>query len=112
MYKYSDLKKESKITIMNYHQAEILAIQGLSYLAAREDKLLGYFKLSGISPEELRKLMADPSSQANILGSILDYFLQNEKSLIEFSSSEQIPPEQIAIARRLLPGGETTPTSI
>lgn len=92
---------------MNYNQAEVLALRALSHMAEREGILLGYLKLSGITPEELRSSAADPASLANILGSILDYFLQNEKSLIEFCDAENIPPDHLPIARRFLPGGET-----
>lgn len=87
---------------MNYEQAEILSLQALSHIAGDEDILMAYLRLSGITPEELKNSAADPAT----LGSILDYFLQNEKRLIEFCQAVEIAPAQVQKARQLLPGGE------
>ncbi|MBL4800818.1 MAG: DUF3572 domain-containing protein [Emcibacter sp.] len=90
---------------MNYNQAEILGLQALSHMAAHEEILIAYLSLSGITPDELRSSASDPAT----LGSILDYFLQNEKRLITFCETENIAPDQLKKARLLLPGGETVP---
>lgn len=87
---------------MTYEQAEYIALQALVYITADEDILLAYLKLSGMSLENLRNCASDPV----ILGSILDYFLQNEKRLIAFCDEYEILPPQIALARKSLPGGE------
>ncbi|VAW05780.1 hypothetical protein MNBD_ALPHA01-666 [hydrothermal vent metagenome] len=92
---------------MNDEQAEILGLRALSYLAADEEILMAYLRLSGITPEELRNSAADPA----ILGSILDYFLHNEKRLIAFCEAQNIAPESLVRARKCLPGGETIPYS-
>lgn len=63
---------------------------------------MAYLRLSGITPEELKNSAADPAT----LGSILDYFLQNEKRLIEFCQAGKISPDQVQKARQFLPGGD------
>lgn len=92
---------------MNDEQAEILGLQALSYVAGDEEILLAYLKLSGITPQDLRNSASDPAT----LGSILDYFLQNEKRLLAFCEVAEIRPDHVAQARRQLPGGDVVPYS-
>ncbi|MCF8474569.1 MAG: DUF3572 domain-containing protein [Emcibacter sp.] len=87
---------------MNDEQAEIIGLRALSYIAQNEEILVAYLKLTGITPHELKESASEPV----ILGSILDYFLQNEKRLIAFCDDINMMPNQIIHARRLLPGGE------
>ncbi len=88
-------------------QAEVIGLQALTHMAKYEEILIAYIELSGITPEELRNSADNPAT----LGSILDYFLQNEKKLISFCQAENIEPEQISKARQLLPGGLMLPSS-
>lgn len=90
---------------MNYDQAEIFGLQALSHMAEHEEILMAYLNLSGITPEELRNSAADPAT----LGSILDYFLQDEKKLIEFCAAVDVAADQVKKARQQLPGGEAIP---
>lgn len=92
---------------MNYDQAEILGLLALTHMAENHDVLAAYLDLSGITPDELKKSASDPLT----LGSILDYFLQNEKRLITFCDVNNIPPEHLAKARLHFPGAETPPYS-
>lgn len=85
---------------MDIVQAEILALRALAYMAQNEDILGGYLKLTGIAPAELRNSAADPA----VLGSIIDYFLQNEKRLLAFCETEEIVPELLVKAGHSLPG--------
>lgn len=89
---------------MDYDRAEIIAINGLSFIASDEKYLGGYLNLSGTNIEQLRENTANPSTMPQILASILDYLLQNEKYLVEFSQAYQIDPADIAKARQLFPG--------
>ncbi|MCK5424681.1 MAG: DUF3572 family protein, partial [Emcibacter sp.] len=41
--------------------------------------------------------------------SILDYFLQDEKKLIEFCAAVDVAADQVKKARQQLPGGEAIP---
>lgn len=87
---------------MTYEQAEFLALQALVHITGQEDILLGFLELSGISLENLRDSATNPAT----LGSILDYFLQNEQRLITFCEENNIVPTQLAIARKSFPGSE------
>lgn len=93
---------------MNQEQAEILALQALTHMAQQETILVAYLKLTGMTFEELRDSAADGAT----LGSILDYFLQDEKRLLAFCAAAEIPPQQIASARAALPGGDPYPHSM
>ncbi|PHZ83650.1 DUF3572 domain-containing protein [Paremcibacter congregatus] len=90
---------------MNKEQAEIIALQALTYMATHEDILIAYLRLSGIAPEDLKNSAANPAT----LGSIIDYFLQDEKRLVALCDAENIAPDHLIKARRCLPGGEDIP---
>jgi len=89
---------------MTYEETEILGLTALAHMAAHEDIITAYLRLTGMTLDRLKESATDPAT----LGSILDYFLQNEKRLLLFCQAENIAPEQIAAARQLLPGGEVT----
>lgn len=89
---------------MDRDHAEIIAINGLSFIASNEKYLSHYIKLSGISLEQLQEGTSNPSTMPNILASIIDFFLQNENYLIEFSEENHITPDQIAKTRIFFPG--------
>lgn len=93
---------------MKNEQAEILGLRALAYMLAHEDIITAYLRLTGMTAEYLEISAADPA----ILGSILDYFLHNEKKLIALCRAEDIAPSRIATARQFLPGGEITPDNI
>ena len=90
---------------MNIEQAEIISLQALAHMAENEEILIAYIRLSGIEPEELRNSAENPTT----LGSILDYFLQNEKKLITFCDAANIDANDVVKARQHLPGGENIP---
>ncbi len=93
---------------MTYEETEILGLTALAHMAAHEEIITAYLRLTGMTPDRLKDSATDPAT----LGSILDYFLQNEKRLLSFCQAEDIAPEQIVAARRLLPGGEITADNI
>jgi len=92
---------------MTPQEAEIIGLQALTHMAKYEDILIAYLQLSGITLEDLKTSAEAPAT----LGSILDYFLQNEKRLLEFCRLENIAPNQLDLARQQLPGGEKIPDS-
>lgn len=83
---------------------ETLALQALTFIAADDDRLERFIGLTGIDPAELRTLAQSPAG----LGAVLDYLLGWEPLLLEFAEAHALKPESIAIARRKLPGGEST----
>ena len=89
---------------MDFDRAEIIAINGLSFIASNEKYLAGYLNLSGSDLNILRENIANPTSAKNVYASVLDYFLQNEKHLVEYAETYKIEPMDIGRARQLFPG--------
>ncbi|MCC3860487.1 DUF3572 domain-containing protein [Pseudemcibacter aquimaris] len=89
---------------MDHDNAEILAINALSFVASDEKLLSGYLKLSGTSLEDLKSDMGNPERFNALLGSILDYLMQNENALIGYAEEYNIDPTNISAARGAFPG--------
>jgi Protein of unknown function (DUF3572) len=81
-------------------EAESLAIQGLSFLAADGVRLDRFLALTGIRPESLR----DAASEPLFLLGVLDHLANDERLLIEFATLNQIEPEAVTEAHALLAG--------
>lgn len=95
---------------MDYDRAEIIAINSLSFIASDEKHLGEYLKLSGIGLEQLKKNTSNPETMPNILASVIDFLLQNEQHLIEFSNSYQLDPADIQKTRQFFPGALHDPS--
>ena len=86
---------------MNTENAEILALQGLGWLAGDEDGLERFLNLSGLDAGSLR-------SQAGTSGmnvAVLDFLLGQEDLLVRFCEASGISPRDMQLARHRL-GGE------
>lgn len=90
-------------TSMDYDRAEIIAINALSFIASDEKHLSGYLKLTGMSLESVKSDLENKNKIGTILGSILDYMLQNEKCLIECADAYEIKPKDVVKARNCFP---------
>ena len=86
-------------------EAEALALQGLTFLASDSQRLVRFFSLTGIAPEDLRQWAAAPHLQT----AVLDHFLADESLLLVFAAAAKIAPEQVAPARALLAGERPPP---
>jgi hypothetical protein len=80
--------------------AQALALRALAFLAEEPERLGRFLALSGLGPDELRSRATDPA----LLGGVLDHLLSDEPLLLAFAAAEELPPEQVARARRHLPG--------
>lgn len=89
---------------MDHEYAEILAINALSFIASDEKHLAGYLRLSGLSLESVKADMADPEKYQTLLGSILDYLMQNETILIAYAGEYNVDPTMVPSARQNFPG--------
>ena len=89
---------------MDYDRAEIIAINSLSFVASDEKILAGYLNLSGTDLSQIKENLANPETMTGILAGVLDYLLQNEKYLIDFSENYQLDPAEISAARHCFPG--------
>jgi Protein of unknown function (DUF3572) len=86
---------------MNTEMAEILALQGLGWLAGDEDGLERFLSLSGLDEGSLRAHAGTPDM--NI--AVLDFLLGHEDLLLRFCESAAVSPRQLHLARHRL-GGE------
>jgi hypothetical protein len=83
---------------MKREEAELLAIEGLQYLAANEAELERFLALSGVALSDLRDLAGSPA----FLSGVLDYFLGEEASLLAFAASAGRRPDDVPLARAVL----------
>ena len=86
---------------MNTEKAEILALQGLGWLAGDEDGLQRFLNLSGLDAASLRGCAG--TSDMNV--AVLDFLLAHEDLLLRFCESIAIAPQKLHLARHRL-GGE------
>ncbi|MFC7050852.1 DUF3572 domain-containing protein [Emcibacter nanhaiensis] len=87
---------------MMQEQAELIALEALTFIAEDEQAFIAFLRLSGFDRETLTAAAGDPS----VLGSVLDFLLQDEKRLLAFCDSRNMPPDRPARARLSLPGAE------
>lgn len=84
----------------NKDEAAAIALQGLTFLAADEQRLSRFLALTGIGPAELKIAAATDEFQA----AILDYLLRDESLLLVFAAECGIAPEKVAPAYAMLSG--------
>jgi hypothetical protein len=78
--------------------AERLAVLALSFITNHPDSLGRFLALTGIGPGMIRTAAAEPG----FLVGVLDYFLSDEPLLVAFAADADIPPTEVAAARRAL----------
>ena len=81
-------------------QAEVIALRALAWIIADEDLAGRFLAMTGCDGESLRLRAGQPE----VLGSVLDFLLENEAALLDFARSSEIGPDKVGRARRLLPG--------
>ncbi len=79
----------------------MLALQALGWLVANEDLLPVFLGSTGVAPSEL----AERATDADFLGSVLDFILMDDAWVIGFCDSAGLRYEAPMQARAALPGG-------
>ena len=87
--------------MMGQDRAETVAVQALGWMAGEEERLGAFLSAAGCGPEELRARAAE----AEFLGFVLDFLLQDEAGLIAFCDAAGLTYETPMQARAALPGG-------
>ncbi|HUD86458.1 MAG TPA: DUF3572 domain-containing protein [Xanthobacteraceae bacterium] len=93
--KWNPMKKRASAT---REAAEILAIQGLSFIAEEPERLAGFLSLTGLTAERIRESASEP----DFLAGVLEHMLADESLLIAFAERAGIDPADIGRARNLL----------
>src|SRR5262245_44435306 len=95
------MQKKSLQTDGNRREnASVMALNFLSFLASDDERLMFFCGQTGLGPGELKHSLADAGFQAMAL----DYALQHEDLLIAFAEHAGFSPQDVATARRFLPG--------
>ena len=87
---------------MTPENAEILALEGLGWLAGEEDGIQRFLDQSGIDAAALRQAAGLPETGV----AILDFLLAHEDLLVRFCESASVSPKDLHLARHRL-GGES-----
>ena len=82
--------------------AETIAIAALSWLATEPDLLGRFVALTGIGPSSLRAAAQSP----DFLASVLDFIMQDDRTVLAVARGQEIAPEAIARARHKLESAE------
>jgi hypothetical protein len=91
------LTKQSKLSI---EEAEIIALNALSFLASDAVRLDRFLRLSGVSATDIRAAAAD----REFLAGILNHLLQDESLLLTFAADADLDPRLPALAAKILNG--------
>jgi Protein of unknown function (DUF3572) len=83
---------------MTPERAEILALEGLGWLAGQPDDLQRFLNLSGMDVAALRA----GAGSSEMSAALLDFLLGDEPLLLRFCEDSAIDPRQIQFARNAL----------
>lgn len=83
-------------------QAQLVALQALSWIAADDDLFAPFVVQSGLTPAELRARAAEPE----VHGAVMDFILAEDSRVIAFAESIALAPEKLLTLRQALPGGD------
>ena len=79
-------------------EAEILAVQALTYLAADESRLARFFALTGLDPGTIRAAARSPG----FLSAVLDHVTGDEALLVSLAKTIGVEPERVMAAQEIL----------
>jgi hypothetical protein len=81
--------------------AEVLALDGLAFLAGSSGELARFVESSGIALDELRARATEPA----VLAAVLGYLLSDDQRLLAFCSEQSIDPKDVHLAQYALERG-------
>jgi hypothetical protein len=84
-------------------EAEIVAIQALTFLSEEPERLGRFLDITGIEAAQIRAAAREPG----FLAGVLEHMLGDESLLIAFACSAGIDPAAVAQARAALGRGRT-----
>lgn len=83
---------------MTPEKAEILALEGLGWLAGDPDSIQKFLNLSGIDAAGLRQAAGEPGTCL----AVLDFLLGDEDLLLKFCEAARLEPRKVHAARHAL----------
>jgi hypothetical protein len=85
---------------MTPENAEILALEGLGWLAGEPEAIQRFLNLSGIDGADLRAAAGSPGTAV----AVLDFLLGHEELLVRFCEQAEIKAKDLHMARHVLGG--------
>jgi hypothetical protein len=85
---------------MTAESAEILALEGLGWLAGQDEALDRFLQVSGLDPAGLRAAAGSPGTGL----AVLEFLLANEPLLLAFCDAAGTTPQAVHAARHRLEG--------
>jgi hypothetical protein len=82
--------------------AEAVAVQALGFIAADPQLLPRFLDLTGIAAHEIRRAAGEPG----FLAGVLQFVLAHEPTLLQFSETTGVAPQDVGRALRSLPTGD------
>ncbi|HMI97206.1 MAG TPA: DUF3572 domain-containing protein [Micropepsaceae bacterium] len=89
---------------MQASDAQTLALNALTHIAADGEMLQRFLRISGLEPDDLRERAGDPE----LLAAVIDFVLSDENLCTGFLAAERIDAKLLHAARRALPGASET----
>lgn len=86
---------------MTGHEAEMIAIRALGWLAANDELWPVFLGATGANATDLAALAQDPT----FLGAVLDFITAADSTVLAFCAEAGLPNQAPLAARRALPGG-------
>ena len=86
---------------LSIDEAQLIALNMLSFLLSSTDRAKRFFALSGLTPGQLRERMND----RYFLAGVVDYLLADESQLHLFLEGNGLDPKLPALAVEVLRGG-------
>lgn len=80
--------------------AEITALRALAWVVTDQDRATRFLTATGCDCQTLRHR----AGEAEVLGAVLDFLLDDEASLLAFADEVDLPAQSVALARIALPG--------
>jgi hypothetical protein len=81
-------------------RAETIALNGLAFLAGRDDDIERFLRNTGIDAAELRLRAADP----DVLRAVLEYILAGDATTTGFCEEQNLDPRELHAASHVLSG--------
>jgi hypothetical protein len=75
-------------------RAETIGLNGLAFLAGRQDDLERFLANAGIGPEELRLRAGDP----DMLRAVTEFLLSDDPLLNAFCEEHELRPQEVHVA--------------
>jgi hypothetical protein len=81
-------------------RAETIALNGLAFLASRDEDIERFLRNTGIDAAELRQRAAD----TDMLRAVLEYILAGDVTTTDFCTEQNLDPRQLHAANHVLSG--------